>query len=224
MILFKNREKPVCRGSEVCSSLTIDGKFNLLIATNVCARGVDIPEVDLVVNCEPPQDVETYVHRSGRTGRAGRSGTAVTFYKPQQERLLNNISRSAGVDFIRIGAPQPEDIIKARARDAVETIKTEVDPTVFKYFTKTSAEIIESFEGDAAKAVGACLALICQTVKPIPTRMLFSNNQDLCSRQMKDFLLFTSKHLIRSPLRPMYDRLFKESMLEFFMMILKVGE
>lgn len=43
-----------------------DGKFSVLIATNVCARGVDIPEVDLVINCEPPSDVETYIHRSGK--------------------------------------------------------------------------------------------------------------------------------------------------------------
>ena len=44
-----------------------DGKFRCLICTNVCARGVDIPEVDLVINCEPPSDVDTYVHRSGKT-------------------------------------------------------------------------------------------------------------------------------------------------------------
>ncbi|KAJ3078028.1 Nucleolar RNA helicase 2 [Quaeritorhiza haematococci] len=73
-----------------------DGRYRVLITTNVCARGVDIPEVDCVINCEPPNDVETYIHRSGRTGRAGRSGVCVTFYKPQQEYLLNLISKRAG--------------------------------------------------------------------------------------------------------------------------------
>jgi len=51
------------------------GAFNVLVATDVAARGIDIPEVDLVIQYEPPRDVDTYVHRSGRTGRAGRKGT-----------------------------------------------------------------------------------------------------------------------------------------------------
>ena len=73
-----------------------EGRFRCLVATNVCARGVDIPEVDLVINCEPPESVETYVHRSGRTGRAGRPGTCITFYKQNQEYLLQNITKRAG--------------------------------------------------------------------------------------------------------------------------------
>lgn len=55
-------------------------KFNVLVATDVAARGLDIPSVDLVVQVEPPKDTETYIHRSGRTARAGRSGTCITFY------------------------------------------------------------------------------------------------------------------------------------------------
>jgi len=57
-----------------------DKKFSVLVATDVAARGLDIPSVDLVVQVEPPKDAETYIHRSGRTARAGRSGTCITFY------------------------------------------------------------------------------------------------------------------------------------------------
>ena len=57
-----------------------DKKFNVLVATDVASRGLDIPSVDLVIQVEPPKDPETYIHRSGRTARAGRSGTCITFY------------------------------------------------------------------------------------------------------------------------------------------------
>jgi ATP-dependent RNA helicase DDX21 len=57
-----------------------EGKFNVLVATDVASRGIDIPNVDLIIQVEPPKDVETYIHRSGRTARAGRDGTCITFY------------------------------------------------------------------------------------------------------------------------------------------------
>ena len=55
-------------------------KFSVLVATDVASRGLDIPNVDLVIQVEPPKEVETYIHRAGRTARAGRTGTCITFY------------------------------------------------------------------------------------------------------------------------------------------------
>jgi ATP-dependent RNA helicase DDX21 len=68
-----------------------EGKLKCLVATNVAARGLDIPEVDLIVQLEPPKDVETYIHRAGRTGRAGRSGICVTFFTRTQLPLIERI-------------------------------------------------------------------------------------------------------------------------------------
>ncbi|KAI8930045.1 P-loop containing nucleoside triphosphate hydrolase protein [Entophlyctis helioformis] len=154
-----------------------DGKFTSLITTNVCARGVDIPEVDLVINCEPPSDVESYIHRSGRTGRAGRSGFCVTFYKANQEYLLHNIARRAGVEFNKIGAPQPKDIITARAHETLETVKTDLDERVLDYFTACAGELLAHYGGDALKALSATLAVLCNTTKPLPSRSLLSANE-----------------------------------------------
>ena len=154
-----------------------DAKFRCLICTNVCARGVDIPEVDLVINCEPPTDVDTYVHRSGRTGRAGRSGVCVTFYKPQQEYALNNIARRAGVEFTRMGAPQPKEIVAARAKDTLEVVKVDLDDTVLSYFTDTAESILVHYKGDAVTALSATIALICNTLKPLPSRSLLTANE-----------------------------------------------
>ncbi|KAJ3278140.1 Nucleolar RNA helicase 2 [Borealophlyctis nickersoniae] len=154
-----------------------DGKVKCLITTNVCARGIDIPEVDLVINCEPPSDVESYIHRSGRTGRAGKSGVCVTFYKPQQEYLLNNIERRAGVSFQRVGAPQPIEIIAARAADTLDNFRTEIDAAVLPYFSSTAQAILDHYDKDPVKALSAALAMICNTTKPPPPRSLLSANE-----------------------------------------------
>ncbi|XP_013387133.1 nucleolar RNA helicase 2-like, partial [Lingula anatina] len=95
-----------------------EGKYRCLVTTDVAARGLDIPEVDLVIQCSPPKDVESYIHRSGRTGRAGREGVCICFYKFQEERDLQWVEHKAGIKFKRIGGPTPNDIIKAAAKDA----------------------------------------------------------------------------------------------------------
>lgn len=69
-----------------------DGKFKCLIATNIAARGLDIPQIDLIVQLDPPKDVETYIHRSGRTARAGRDGACITFYTKKQVIILKKLT------------------------------------------------------------------------------------------------------------------------------------
>ena len=84
--------------------------------------GLDIPEVDLVIQTEPPKDVDSYIHRSGRTGRAGRTGVSICFYKSQQEYKLRQVENTAGIKFKRVPVPQPADILKAAAEDAIKWV------------------------------------------------------------------------------------------------------
>ncbi|RVX08252.1 DEAD-box ATP-dependent RNA helicase 7 [Vitis vinifera] len=88
------------------------GKFMTLVATNVAARGLDINDVQLIIQCEPPRDVEAYIHRSGRTGRAGNSGVAVMLFDPRRSNI-SKIERESGVKFEHVSAPQPADIAKS---------------------------------------------------------------------------------------------------------------
>ncbi|KAJ6294559.1 hypothetical protein OIU76_022608 [Salix suchowensis] len=83
---------------EVTLSGFRSGKFLTLVATNVAARGLDINDVQLIIQCEPPNDVEAYIHRSGRTGRAGNSGVAVMLYDPRRSNI-SKIQRESGVKF-----------------------------------------------------------------------------------------------------------------------------
>jgi ATP-dependent RNA helicase DDX21 len=94
-----------------------NGKVKCLVATDVASRGLDIPSVDLVIQSEPPKDIDSYIHRAGRTARAGRSGTCITLYTRYTECLLERIEQKAKIKIKRIGAPQKKDIIEASIRD-----------------------------------------------------------------------------------------------------------
>ncbi|XWS44449.1 hypothetical protein CRYUN_Cryun15aG0045500 [Craigia yunnanensis] len=76
-----------------------DGNFNILVATDVAARGLDIPSVDLVIHYELPNSSETFVHRTGRTGRAGRKGSAILIFTQDQSRAVKVIEREVGCKF-----------------------------------------------------------------------------------------------------------------------------
>jgi ATP-dependent RNA helicase DeaD len=90
------------------------GQVSALIGTNVAARGLDIPEVDLVVHYRIPTEAEAYQHRSGRTGRAGRSGTVIILYGSREKRELQGLERAVGRKFALGTPPTPETIQEAK--------------------------------------------------------------------------------------------------------------
>lgn len=89
---------------------------DLLIATDVAARGLDIEDVDLIVNFDIPQDDENYVHRIGRTGRAGREGIAISFVKPDEYHRIRSISKFTKSEILRERVPTNEDIDMVKGR------------------------------------------------------------------------------------------------------------
>ena len=92
------------------------GEVRVLVATDVAARGLDIPQVDLVVHYRLPDRAEAYQHRSGRTGRAGRGGRVVLLYGPRERRDVEALERAVGRRFKRVNPPTPEEVLEAKWR------------------------------------------------------------------------------------------------------------
>lgn len=134
-----------------------NGSFNVLIATNVAARGLDIPEVDLVVLYSAPKEADAYVHRSGRTGRAGRTGICISFYEPRDRYYLQNVERSTGITFKRVGIPSILSVAKSSSADAIKSLDS-VPADVIEQFKVYAEELIE--KKGAVSALAAALAHI----------------------------------------------------------------
>jgi len=91
-------------------------KATILVATDVAARGIDVPDLTHVVNFALPQDPQTFVHRTGRTGRAGKKGVAITLIAPSEFRKLMFIARSSGINIDKEPLPRIEDVIHSKKR------------------------------------------------------------------------------------------------------------
>jgi ATP-dependent RNA helicase DeaD len=87
-----------------------EGKLRFLVATDVAARGIDIPDLSHVIQYEPPEDHEAYIHRAGRTGRAGASGTAILIADYNEERMVKRIAARYKIEFEKRETPQEEDV------------------------------------------------------------------------------------------------------------------
>ncbi|XP_042004651.1 DEAD-box ATP-dependent RNA helicase 7-like isoform X2 [Salvia splendens] len=143
---------------EVTLSGFRSGKFSTLVATNVAARGLDIDDVQLIIQCEPPRDVEAYIHRSGRTGRAGKTGIAVMLYDPRKSNF-SKIERESGVKFEHMSAPQPADIAKVAGAEAAEKI-AEISDRVIPVFKDAAEELVKSSVLSPAELLAKALAKI----------------------------------------------------------------
>lgn len=97
-----------------------EGKVDLLIATDVAARGLDIDDVDYVINYDMPEELETYIHRVGRTGRAGRKGTAASFVTAQEEYLIKEFEVRTGMVIAKRDVPDNEEGAKDTIRKVVD--------------------------------------------------------------------------------------------------------
>lgn len=110
-----------------------DGRARVCVATDVAARGIDLPSLDLVIHADLPNDAEVMQHRSGRTGRAGRKGTSVLLVVPARRRRAELLLNLSGIDAVWGTAPQADEIRKldhARMKDVLFTEETTADDLV----------------------------------------------------------------------------------------------
>ncbi len=140
-----------------------DGQARVCVATDVAARGLDLPDLGLVIHADMPNSKQTLLHRSGRTGRAGRKGTCVVIVPANRARAAEALIASAGVSAQWSGAPLPEEI---RARDGARLLK---DPVLTEEMTEDDLELARTLlEGRSAEDLAAALVRMYRARLPAP--------------------------------------------------------
>lgn len=122
------------------------GKLDIVVATDVAARGIDVDRISLVVNYDIPYDTESYVHRIGRTGRAGRSGNAILFITPRERRLLKTIEKATRQPIEAMAMPTSEQISEKRVAAFKEKIRSVIATGELDKFK----ELVESMVADGS--------------------------------------------------------------------------
>ncbi|GGJ18617.1 DEAD/DEAH box helicase [Deinococcus roseus] len=150
------------------------GRTRVLVATDVAARGLDIPEVDVVVQYHVPQDHESYVHRSGRTGRAGRSGVAIVMYAPKEQYAIRQLENATGARFEKIEAPTPSEVNASNMRNVANMIKN-VPDEISGMFTQQAEELFSEL---GIEALAKALARIAGVTEVPRSVSLLSGEED----------------------------------------------
>jgi ATP-dependent RNA helicase DeaD len=123
-----------------------EGKLEILVATDVAARGIDIDDITHVINYDIPQDHESYVHRIGRTGRAGRKGVAITFVQPREYRQLRLIERLAKTKIVRRKLPSAADILERQKEVIKERLVKTLEKNKFTDYHMVLADILDDYD------------------------------------------------------------------------------
>jgi len=137
------------------------GKIDILIATDVVARGLDVERISHVINYDIPYDNESYVHRIGRTGRAGRSGTAILFVAPRERRLLRSIESATKKKIDQMELPTTKSINDGRVVRFRDKIVDSIQSSDLKFYQEM-VEKIEAEDNIPAIEIAAGLAKLLQ--------------------------------------------------------------
>jgi ATP-dependent RNA helicase DeaD len=143
-----------------------EGKLDILVATDVAARGLDVERISHVVNFDIPTDSESYVHRIGRTGRAGRSGDAISFVTPRERHLLRIIEKATRQPLTEMALPTVDDINTTRLARFDDAITEALSTERVSFFRDVVSHYVE--EHDVPEVdVAAALALVLQGDEPL---------------------------------------------------------
>jgi ATP-dependent RNA helicase DeaD len=146
-----------------------DGTIDILVATDVAARGLDITGVTHVFNIDIPQDPESYVHRIGRTGRAGRTGEAITFVTPREIDYLKTIEKLTKRPITRRPVPSIMEVVRGQQRIAVEKLLETIESQDLSAFKGMAESLLE--EHDSVAVVSAALKLLTKIPDLTPVQL-----------------------------------------------------
>ena len=142
------------------------GALDIVVATDVAARGIDVPRVSHVVNYDIPYDTEAYVHRIGRTGRAGRTGNAILFVAPREVSMLRSIERATRSPIAPLTLPSRADVTNKRVADFKAGVVEVLNAEGLDFFANIVSQIAEE-QNVGAEEVAAALAMMAQKGKPL---------------------------------------------------------
>ncbi|WP_245810293.1 DEAD/DEAH box helicase [Brachybacterium massiliense] len=137
-----------------------DGSLQVLVATDVAARGLDVERIGLVVNFDVPKEAESYVHRIGRTGRAGRTGEALTFIGPHERRALKNIERATKQTLAEAVIPSPRDVSKHRLAAHLKQVPERIERGRLELYRELIGEFVTEHGMDPAELAAALGAMM----------------------------------------------------------------
>ncbi len=135
------------------------GKIEIVVATDVAARGLDVEQITHVINYDIPNDVEAYVHRIGRTGRAGRSGVATLFITPRERRMMREIERFTGTQIKPMKMPSRADVAARRIGLFKETLRKQLQEGDLDLYVEVVTELADEGPFDMADVAAAAARL-----------------------------------------------------------------
>jgi ATP-dependent RNA helicase DeaD len=142
------------------------GKLDILVATDVAARGLDVPRISHVVNYDIPHDIESYVHRIGRTGRAGRKGEAILFVAPRETRMLRAIEQATRQKVTLMQLPTKSEIVDRRVEQFKKSLMEMTQAEGLEFFKDLLGNIAEE-SGLSQEDLAAALAYWVQRDQPL---------------------------------------------------------
>jgi ATP-dependent RNA helicase DeaD len=143
-----------------------NGKLDIVVATDVAARGLDVQRISHVINYDIPSDVESYIHRIGRTGRAGRKGDAILFAASRERRLLGAIEKATGKALEKMALPTAEEVTDKRVGKFKQRITETLDTADLQLFRKLVDEYQHEY-GVPVIEIAAALGVLAQGKKPL---------------------------------------------------------
>lgn len=141
-------------------------KIDIIVATDVAARGLDVPRISHVINYDIPYDTEAYVHRIGRTGRAGRKGTAILFAAPRETRMLHAIERATNKKIERMQLPSIEAVSNKRVTEFKQQILDTIESEDLTFFNEVLMQI-EQEQNISPQDIASALTFLLQRERPL---------------------------------------------------------
>ncbi|WP_156856001.1 DEAD/DEAH box helicase [Oceanobacillus sp. AG] len=146
-----------------------NGRVDVLVATDVAARGLDISGVTHVYNFDIPQDPESYVHRIGRTGRAGKTGEAISFVTPREMAHLHLIEKTTKSKMKRLAPPTIQDARRGQQQLTIERIQKTIDKRDLTTYQEAAKDLLE--DHDSVTVIAAAISLLTKERRDTPVRI-----------------------------------------------------